>query len=164
MVDHEGAPVQPNGGPPASPRVLTASEEILNRYRHIERAADSRGRIIGVRRLRPSEQSKIVGMTADLGGFDLLPNLEDESKPTRLSHRMPLMMAASVVEVDGNPIAFPRNRAELDAVYDQLDAEGLEAIVHCATRLGETLIAEAARREAAKNSQGTLTSDSSAGS
>ena len=97
-------------------------------------------------------------MTPDLGGYDLVPSLDDETRVQRLSHRMPLMMAASVVEVDGNPIAFPRNRAELDAIYDQLDGEGLTAIVECATRLGESMIAEAARREAAKNSLGTPTS------
>lgn len=153
-------PRNPNGGP----RTLTASEEILNRYRHIERQADSRGRIIGIRRLRPSEQSKIVGMTPDLGGYDLVPDLDDDNKHTRLSHRMPLMMAASVVEIDGNPMPFPRNRAELDSILDQLDGEGLTAIIECATRLGETMIAEAARREAAKNSLGMPTSDSSAGS
>jgi len=157
LADYEDGTVQHNGGQP-QPRVMTAAEEILNRYRHIERAADSRGRIIGIRRLRPSEQSKIVGMTPDLGGYDLVPSLDDETRVQRLSHRMPLMMAASVVEVDGNPIAFPRNRAELDAIYDQLDGEGLTAIVECATRLGESMIAEAARREAAKNSLGTPTS------
>ena len=73
------------------------------------------------------------------------------------------MMAASVCEVDGNPWPFPRNRAELDAAYDQLDAEGIEAIVAAATRLGETHIAEAARKEAAKNSLGTPISGSSVG-
>jgi hypothetical protein len=147
-----------NGGPPVT-HVTTQSEEILNRYRHVEREADSRGRVIGIRRLKPSEQSKVVGMTSDLGGYDLLPDIEDDTKPPgRLSHRMPLMMAASVCEIDGNPIAFPRNRQELDAVYDQLDAEGLTAIVAAATRLGEAHIADAARREAAKNLQGTRTS------
>ena len=152
-----------NGGPPIT-RVTTQSEDILNRYRQIEREADSRGRIIGIRRLKPSEQSKIVGMTADLGGFDLLPDLEDDTKPPgRLAHRMPLMMAASVCEIDGNPIGFPRNRQELDSIYDQLDTEGLTAIVAAATRLGESHIAEAARREAAKNSLGTRISDSSVG-
>ena len=158
MVDEQDMPVQPNGGPPIT-RVQTQSEEILQRYRHIEREADSRGRIIGIRRLRPSEQSKIVGLTPDLGGYDLLPNTQDETAPAaRLSHRMPLLMAASVCEIDGNPIAFPRNRAELDSVYDQLDGEGLEAIIAAATRLGETHIADAARREAAKNLSGTPTS------
>jgi len=147
-----------NGGPPIT-RVTTQSEEILGRYRQVEREADSRGRIIGIRRLKPSEQSKVVGMTADLGGYDLLPDLEDDTKPPgRMSHRMPLMMAASVCEIDGNPIAFPRNRQELDSIYDQLDSEGLMAIVAAATRLGESHIAEAARREAAKNLQGTPTS------
>ena len=152
-----------NGGPPVH-RVTTASEEILQRYRHIEREADSLGRIIGIRRLRPSEQAKIVGMTSDLGGYDLVPNLEDETqKPSRFSQRMPLMMAASVVEIDGNPYGFPRNRAELDDMLDRLDAEGMLAIVVAATRLGESHIADAARREAAKNLSGTPTSGSSVG-
>lgn len=152
-----------NGGPPVH-RVSTASDEILQRYRHIEREPDSLGRIIGIRRLRPSEQSKIVGYTPDLGGYDLIPSLTDDGKPKQFSHRMPLMMAASVVEIDGNPYGFPRNRAELDDMLDRLDAEGLEAIVAAATRLGEHHIAEAARREAAKNSSGTRISGSSVGS
>jgi hypothetical protein len=101
-------------------------------------------------------------MTPDLGGYDLVPRFSEEGvadlAPLRLSHRMPLMMAASVCEIDGNPLPFPRNRAELDSIYDQLDSEGIEAIVAAATRLGETHIAEAARREASKNLSGTPTS------
>jgi len=161
LVDYDNPPdPETNGG--QVPRAPTASDEILQRYRHIEREADSRGRIIGIRRLRPSEQSKIVGMTPDLGGYDIVPRFGDgdeaTSTPMRLAHRMPLMMAASVCEIDGNPMPFPRNRAELDSIYDQLDAEGIEAIVAAATRIGETHIAEAARREAAKNLSGTPTS------
>ena len=88
------------------------------------------GRIIGVRRLKPSEQAKLQGMTADLTGYD--EGKDESGTVVQIPHRLPLFVAASVREItslDGNTVhvAFPRSRAELDAVYDRLDKEGIEA-------------------------------------
>lgn len=94
-------------------RTLAPSEEIKARYDRIERQADKFGRVIGVRRLRPSVQARIHGMLADLGQ-------DQESFGT-------MALAACVCEIDGAPYTPPKTRAELDAVADMLDGEGLMA-------------------------------------
>jgi hypothetical protein len=141
----------------------SASDIIRQRYRQVEREADALGRVIGVRRLNPADQAKITGLTADLNGYDLIPR-EDGEPPIRLAHRMPLIMAAAVCEIDGNPIAFPKTRGELDAILNRLDTEGLEAVGKAAARLGEAEMALSAKREAAKNLSGIPASDLSVGS
>lgn len=114
-------------------RQLTESEAKIARYNRIEREADDWGRVIGVRRLKPSEQSKISGMTADLTGFDEIPNPNGE--PLRLPHSMRHFLAAAVCELDQLPIPFSRNRAELDAILDRLDNEGLAAATKALVRI-----------------------------
>jgi hypothetical protein len=98
----------------------------LARYRQIERETDVFGRRIGVRRLRPSEQGRLQGMTADLSGTEDVENPETHEL-MRVSHKTPYFIAAAVCEVDGRPVPFPRNRGELDAIYDSLDIEGITA-------------------------------------
>lgn len=131
----------------------TESEVRLARYKKIERQDDELGRVIGVRRLRPSEQSKLNGMTEDLSGSDIV-KAQDTGEDVSLSHRLPLMIAASVCEIDQIVIPFPRTRAELDAIYDRLDVEGLSAAGKALTRLvaGDQIINPV---DAAKNSSGT---------
>lgn len=118
----------------------TESEVILARYKSIEKEADSLGRIIGVRRLKPSEQTKVSGMCADLTGSDEVIN-EETGEKILIPHRMPLLVAASVCLIsDGSgetPIPFPRNRSELDAIYDRLDVEGLAAASAAIGRLNQ---------------------------
>jgi hypothetical protein len=46
---------------------MTPTEERLNRYRQIEREADALGRLIGVHRLKISQQLKIEEMTPASG-------------------------------------------------------------------------------------------------
>jgi hypothetical protein len=103
----------------------TESETILARYKAVEKEGDALGRVIGVRRLKPSEQTKISGYCADLTGSDTIegPNGEKLQMP----HSMPLRIAASVCLIDGVHISFAKSRGELDAIYDRLDAEGIEA-------------------------------------
>ena len=108
----------------------TESEIKLARYNTVEKEADKFGRLIGVRRLKPSEQTKLSGMTADLTGYDEVMNNSGEM--VRIPHSMPLRIAAAVCLIVGQDgiearIPFPRNRAELDAIYDRLDAEGMAA-------------------------------------
>lgn len=112
----------------------TESEIKIARYSKIEKIADDFGRLIGVRRLKPSEQTRIAGMTADLVGSDEVidPNT---GAVVKVSHRLPLMIAAAVCEIDGNPIPFPKTRGELDSIYDRLDTEGLTAAGIAATVL-----------------------------
>ena len=129
----------------------TESEIKIARYRQIEREADSFGRVIGVRRLKPSEQTKLVGMTDDLQGFDLTEVTDENGsiKKIEVPHRGPLMISAAVCEIDQNPIPFPRSRGELDSIFDRLDAEGLAAAVKAMVRLNTGATSDA--KEEAKN-------------
>jgi hypothetical protein len=114
----------------------TESEIKLARYSTVEKEADDFGRVIGVRRLKPSEQTKLAGMTADLSGSDEAE--QPDGTKVQVSHRLPLMIAASVCKIDEIHIPFPRNRGELDSMYDRLDAEGIAAASRAMVRLSET--------------------------
>lgn len=98
-------------------------EKIKARYAAIEREADGFGRLIGVRRLRPSEQVKIMEMTVN-------------RDPETIGY---LNICASVCEVDGLPIIFPKNRDELDATVNMLDQEGVSAASTAMVRLRSDL-------------------------
>lgn len=116
----------------------TESEVKLARYQQVEKEADGFGRVIGVRRLKPSEQTKLAGMTAELTGSDqVLAKDPDtgEEKLVTIQHRYPLIVAGSVSLIDEAHIPFPRNRGELDAIYDKLDVEGLIAASAAMARL-----------------------------
>lgn len=112
----------------------TESEIKLARYSAVEKEADDFGRVIGVRRLKPSEQTKLVGMTSDVVGDDDYTSPDDGSV-IKVSHRLPLMIAAAVSMIDEARIPFPKNRGELDAIYDRLDAEGMAAASRAMVRL-----------------------------
>lgn len=109
------------------------SEIILERYKRREKEADKLGRVIQVRKLRPSEQTKIAGMTADLSGADEMVGPKGER--VLVPHRIPLTVAACVCGIDDVMIPFPKTRQELDAIFDRLDAEGLAAASAAISRL-----------------------------
>lgn len=111
----------------------TASEEILARYKKVEREADVLGRVIGVKRLRPSQMAMIEGMTADMDGSSMVRN--EAGDEIEVSKRTPFLIVASVCEIDDAPIPFPKNRAELNAIFDNLDAEGMSAAVAAFAKL-----------------------------
>jgi hypothetical protein len=104
----------------------TESEIRLARYSQVEREADAFGRVIGVRRLKPSEQTKVAEFTSAITGYDEVTMPETGIKMP-ISHRLPLMIAAAVCEIDGVKIPFAKSRSELDSIYDKLDREGLAA-------------------------------------
>jgi hypothetical protein len=120
--------------------MTTESETKLARYNAIEKEADAFGRVIGVRRLKPSEQTKVAGMCADLTGSDDV--LNENGEMVQVQHRMPLFIASSVCMIDEARIPFPRNRAELDAIYDRLDVEGIAAAGKAMVRMNPTEIAD----------------------
>lgn len=134
----------------------TESELKLARYKQIERESDTVGRVIGVRRLRPSEQGKITEYTAQMNGGEEFAGIN--GAPVIISHRMQYIVAAMVCEIDSNPVPFPRSRGELDAILDRLDAEGIAAAITAIGRLTATDATVAQSSESAKNSQGTPSS------
>lgn len=113
----------------------TESEVILARYKTVEKEADTFGRIIGVRRLKPSEQTKVAGMCSDLVGNDEIVGPEGDK--IQIPHRMPLLIAATVCMIGEAHIPFPRDRRELDAIYDRLDQEGITAAGTALARLSQ---------------------------
>jgi hypothetical protein len=113
--------------------MTTESEVKLARYSQVEKEADDFARVIGVRRLKPSEEAKLIGMTPDLTGHE--ETLNEKGETVQVSHRLVLMVVASVCMIDDARIPFPRNRGELDAMYDRLDREGLAAAGRAMARL-----------------------------
>jgi hypothetical protein len=115
----------------------TKSDEILTRaarYQQKERQADSWGRIISVQRLKQSQMSKIEGLTSDLQGMTKIVD-EATGKETQLPRNWRMILAAHVREIDDNPLPFPKNREELDAILDRLDEEGLVAAASAFAKL-----------------------------
>jgi hypothetical protein len=151
---------------------VTKSEEVLARrakYDRVERVVDALDRTIGVKLLKPSQQIKVQEFAPALEGtrsvVDEDPKSDTFGKVYEVPKSSPLIMAASVVEIDGSPLSFPRNRAELDAVLDMLDEEGLAAVAEGLARFSPPKDAETAGgSEAAKNSPKTPPSDKPAGS
>lgn len=104
---------------------MTHSEELIQRYARVEHERDVFGRLIGVRKLKISQQTKVSEMTPGLEG-EAEVTLPDD-RVVRISRRAQMLIAASVVEIDGVNYPFARSRGELDAVADRLDEEGLVA-------------------------------------
>ena len=109
---------------------MSKSDEIASRaakYNRVERVADTLGRVIGVRRLKPSQQLKVEEYSSDLTGSQSFTD-DETGKTIEVPRRTILFYAAAVCEIDETPIPFPRNRGELDAILDALDDEGLAAV------------------------------------
>ena len=112
---------------------MTPSEEIITRYARIEREADAFGRIIGVRKLKISQQTKVSELTPGLEGSAEV-ELTDKRIVT-IARRTQMLIAAAVCEIDQVAIPFPKSRGELDAIADRLDEEGLVAAMVAYARL-----------------------------
>lgn len=139
--------------------MITESELKEARYKRVEKEADAIGRLITVRKLRPSEEMRLNGFTIDLAGTEEIVSKTGEKNS--ISHRMPMFVAACVCEIDGVHIPFPNSRGELDAIYDRLDREGIDAAVKAYVRLvrSEPVV----DLEQTKNSSGTPPFAASAG-
>jgi hypothetical protein len=124
------------------------------RYSHIEREADAMGRIIGVRRIKLSEITRLTAMTPDLGGMDEIQNPDQPGATMLVQQRSQYIIVAMVCEINNAHIPFARNRGELDAIMDRLDREGMEAAGIAAMRLMAEDATEGTPIERAKNLSG----------
>jgi hypothetical protein len=153
IAHHNSSKGRPSGAAFSFGEIMaTASEEILARraqYDRIEREADALGRIIGVKRLKPSQQIKVEEMAPGLSGTSDFKN--EAGEMVAVSRRAPLMLAASVREIDNVPVPFPRDRDALDAILDRLDTEGLEAAGTALSKLVEPGTDGEGTVDAAKN-------------
>ena len=111
---------------------MTPSEEIIERYKRIEREADALGRVIGVKRLKISQQTKVSELTPGLEG---MAEVELPTGVVSVSRRAQMLIAAAVCFIDEQPIPFAKTRGELDAIADRLDEEGLVAAMVAYARL-----------------------------
>jgi hypothetical protein len=110
---------------------MTKSEEILAKrasLNEIVRVTDTFGRLIGVKRLKPSQQLKLEEMSPNLSGTTTIVVNSETGETAEIPKRMPLLFAASVCEMDQRPLTFPKTRGELDSVLDMLDEEGIAAV------------------------------------
>lgn len=131
---------------------MSKSEEILARkakYDRVEREADAYGRLFGVKRLKPSQQLRIQEMAPGLAGETTVAG--EDGKDVSVPKILPLLLAAAVVEIDGSPLTFPRNRAELDSVLDMLEDTGMAAVAKALSRFGADDVSDAGAQDA-KNS------------
>lgn len=117
---------------------MSKSEEIkarAARYNRIERIDDAWGRVIGIKRLKPSQQVRVQEMCPGLDGNTTI--VADDGSSFELPKIAPMMMAAHVVEIDGDPWPFPKTRSDLDLIFDTLDGEGLTAVSKAMRKLEE---------------------------
>jgi hypothetical protein len=103
------------------------------RYAKIEHEMDQLGRMIGVRRLKLSERTRLVAMTPDLGGMDEMQR--PDGTVMLAPQRAQYFIVAMVCQINDARIPFPRNRGELDAILDRLDQEGLDAAATAVNRI-----------------------------
>lgn len=94
--------------------MATYSETQKARYDAVEREADSFGRMISVKRLRPAEIQTVRRIVSNsTEGFG--PVMSDS------------MIAASVREIDGVVYPAPKSQVDLDIAFNSLDNEGMQA-------------------------------------
>jgi hypothetical protein len=111
--------------------VTLESEVKTARYNQREKKADAFGRLIVVRRLRPSERMKLSGMLSSFGNSGETVTSPDGTK-IEVPNIMVMSIAASVCELTDEQgvyaaIPFPASLGELMAIYDRLDIEGMTA-------------------------------------
>ncbi len=123
--------------------MATFSETVKARYDAVEREADTFGRMISVKRLRPAEMQTVRRI------------VESDS----MSIMGDAMVAACVREIDGTVYPAPKSQIDLDIVFNVLDNEGMQAAGTAWVRLmGLDKTADASGAEAedpAKNSAAT---------
>jgi hypothetical protein len=113
---------------------MTPAQEYTSRFKQIEREIDSLGRLIGVGRLRISQQISISEMTPALDGESEMTG--PSGKVFKVSRRSIPVIAASVRDIDGHPLLFPKTRRDLDGRMDLLDEAGIKAAIVAMSRLG----------------------------
>lgn len=121
---------------------MTPSQEYTARYKHTVKKADARGRIIEVGRLRISQQLKVMEMYPNLEGETEISN--PDGTKSKLDRRFMPMLAASVRSIDGAPYPFPQSRAVMDSLLDNLDVDGMSAIVMATAELSGVVVLEQA--------------------
>lgn len=93
----------------------TPSQEIIDEANRVYSVTDARGRVIAFRRLKMSDQRRILKSISN----------EAASKEKYLGM---IMVAACVTSIDGDEIRFPASELQFDALIDRLETEGFKAL------------------------------------
>ena len=93
----------------------TPSEQIIQEANHIYRVTDVKGRQIGFKSMDMNRRRRTFkAISAEMQG-----------KPQYMGM---VMIAASVVEIDGEEIPLPTTELQFDALIDRLDDAGFAAV------------------------------------
>lgn len=93
----------------------TPSQQIVEDANKVYEVTDARGRVIFFRRLRLSDQRRVLKAISN-----------DSANKQQLFGMY--LMAASVVSIDGDVITFPANEIQADALVDRLGDDGYAAL------------------------------------
>lgn len=96
-------------------KAATPTDQVLEEANRTFSVTDARGRVIGFRRLKMSDQRRILKALSN----------ESASKEKYLGM---IMLAACVISIDGEEIRFPANELQFDALIDRLETDGFTAI------------------------------------
>ncbi len=94
----------------------TPSQAVMNAAKQLVHVTDDKGRKLGLRRLEFLEEFRIV----EAVGPELAAN------STYMGMISPLLYIA---EIDGEPVAIPRNKMQVDALIQRAGREGYAAAV-----------------------------------
>ncbi len=94
---------------------LSPSQEIVDEANKVVVVTDARGRSIGIKKLTMSVRRRVLKALSD----------EMARKQQYLGL---VMVAACVVEIDGDPVALPSTELQFDALIDRLDDDGFNAV------------------------------------
>jgi hypothetical protein len=126
------------GAPPVQPaKPETPSQAIIKDANRVAVVTDERGRKLGVKSVKNGLVK--LKLARILGADATIPAVISEC-----------MIYCSVVSIDGDPVPFPRNEAELYGLVQRLDIDGLSA-AGAAQRDEFGFGAEADLKEEAKN-------------
>jgi len=115
----------------------SVADQIKADANRIEYEVDALGRKIGVRRLDFLSKHRVVCLMG-----------EDSANIAAMGHAV---VAASVVEIDGDAVSMPRTRREIEAVMSRLDDEGMTAAFTATSRFALGGGSVESMEESAKN-------------
>ena len=123
------------------PDAETPSRAIIKAANQPATLADARGRSIGVKRLNPLDRLKL---------FEVI-GAENSRNEQYAGYAA---LAFLVTSIDGEPVARPANKIQLEALVQRLDDEGMDAVAAHLEAQAKDKKAEA-DEDALKNGSGT---------
>jgi len=96
-------------------KAATPSEEVIEDANRVHHVTDAKNRVIGIRKMNMNVRRRVLKVISG----------EMASRPQYLGM---VMVAACVVEIDGEEIHLPASEMQFDALIDRLDDDGFQAI------------------------------------